>query len=148
MDRRERILWLYGYKAFHFAILQDRLVCPVCGSRPRPDPAFWKHPNLFGGLRFYCWWCDACIYTELELGRRWRFVIEWVPRSGSDGEERRFWLSLFVLRLHDAGQLPRLGYLETSFWGGVIREVIPPPPPGFLARLKRLLRRALALPAR
>jgi hypothetical protein len=142
MDR-ERILWLYGYKAFHFAILRDRLVCPVCGSRPRPDPAFWRHPNL-GGMRFYCWWCDACIYTELERGRRWGFVIEWVPCSG--GDARRFWLSLFVLRLHDAGQLP-LGYLETSFWGGVIREVIPPPPPGFLARLKRFLRRRIMGPA-
>jgi hypothetical protein len=98
-------------------------------------------------MRFFCWWCDACIYAELERGGRWGFVIKWVPRSGSDGEERRFWLSLFVLRLHDVGQLP-LGYLEVSFWGGVIREVIPPPSLGLLARLKRILRRALALPAR
>jgi hypothetical protein len=74
------------------------------------------------------------------------FVIEWVPRSGSGGGRRGFCLSLFVLRLHDAGRLPP-GYLETSFWGGVIRKVIPPPSPAFPARLKRLLRRALALPA-
>jgi hypothetical protein len=99
----------------------------------------------FGGMRFYCWWRDACIYAGLERGRRWGFVIEWAPCSG--GDARGFRLSLFVPRLHDAGRLP-LGYLEVSFWGGVVREVIPSPSPAFPARLKRLLRRALALPAR
>jgi hypothetical protein len=143
MDRRERIPWLCGHKAFRFAILRDRLVCPVCGNRPGLDPAFWEHPNPFAGMRFYCWWRDACIYAELERGRRLGFVIEWAPCSG--GDARGFRLSLFVLRLHDAGRLP-LGYLEVSFWGGVIREVIPPPPPGFPARLKRLLRRRIMGP--
>jgi hypothetical protein len=54
-DRRERIPWLCGYKALRFAILQDRLVCPVCGDRLGLDPAFRGHPNLFGGMRFCCW---------------------------------------------------------------------------------------------
>jgi|GEM_PF-3503755 hypothetical protein len=149
-DRRERILWLCGHKALRFAILQDRLVGPVCGSRLGLDPAFREHPNLFGGMRFCCWWRDACIYAELGRGRRRGFVIEWAPRSGSGGEERGFWLSLSVLRLHDAGQLPP-GYLEVSFRGGVDNgdpRSAPASSPAFPARLKRLLRRALALPTR
>jgi hypothetical protein len=133
----ERVLLLYGYKAFLYALLRSRIACPVCGSRPRPDPVFWKHwknPDFLGGVRFHCRFCNAIIDAELR-GRLW-FEIRWVPRS--DGARRRFYLSTAVLRLHDSGQLP-LKYLEVSQEEGMVREVVPPPPPGFLARLGRFL---------